>query len=927
MTDHKTWRWRKKSSEKVLVAADKLNLSSRGHEEEKLLTEKAKLEGDLKILNEKFSSALSECNTKDEILRKHEKMAQEAIAGWEKAEAEAVSLKQALEKALNQKIAGEERVAQVDAALKECMQQLRFIREEKEQRIHDAIMTTTREFEETELILKENLEHANQKIAKLVLENTTLSKTLLVKEKSIEDLNQHKDQKEADLNALMARLDSTEKSNASLTYEVRVLEKELEIRNEEKEFNRRTADASHKQHLESVKKIAKLESECQRLRVLVRKRLPGPASLVKMKKEINILENDSLAMRRRFNLTTGSTVDFATENALKNRIDFLTEQLISMEEENKKLKESLNGKTNELHLHSKLSRVDSQITDSLISQKIVPNEPYMASASEIDSDDKVSCTESWASALVSELENFTNEKVKATNSWKTVGVSEINLMDDFAEMEKLAIVSVGKPFVNSHVSSDESKTIIPAADCQSRFNVKKENAETIMDLSEEGAGISLSKGSKQQDKSNLSKAICRIIELIEGITLPPTNYETSGFSSGENGKHFPYENSETHTGYMVRFFQWKTSELSSVLQQFVHTCHGLLNGNADMDKFADELTSALDWIINHCFSIQDVSSMRDAIKKHFDLDETRSESEIDVGIITQFSDADKLTVDKESLSLIVVSNGDNISQMEEMDTGDGKKGGRLKDESIKFEKSNASLQIKSKASKQEGNVEDPTENQKYMNDELEGESNRFKELEATDLDLQLQLESAAKEGTPKYESNQKDKQLRADWEISAASEKLAECQEAILNLGKQFKALSSPNNAALFDKVISTPTDTTRPTTDTTTPEKDVSKHSPSLLDQMLAEDDTEAELLGSPKTKEIVSTSNFQNYSNGTLESQETVVGSNEMKQSAEAGAVGSRLAIVPTSKGKGGGGFLRKLWRRKKKVNNKKKSLPYAT
>lgn len=661
--------------------------------------------------------------------------------GWEKAEAEAVSLKQALEKALNQKTAGEERVAQVDAALKECMQQLRFVREEKEQRIHDAIMTTTREFEETELILKENLEHANQKIAKLVIENSTLSKTLLVKEKLIEDLNQHKDQMEADLNALMARLDSTEKSNASLTYEVRVLEKELEIRNEEKEFNRRTSDASHKQHLESVKKIAKLESECQRLRVLVRKRLPGPASLVKMKKEINILENDSLAMRRRFNLTTGSTVDFATENALKSRIDFLTEQLISMEEENKKLKESLNGKTNELHFsHPELSRVDSQIKDSLISQKIVTNEPYMASASEIGSDDKVSCTESWASALVSELENFTNEKVKATNSWKTIGVSEINLMDDFAEMEKLAIVSVDKPFVNSHVSSDESKTIVPAADCQPRFNLKKENAETIMDLSEEVAGISLSKGSKQQVESNLSKAICRIIELIEGITLPPTNYETLEFSSGENGKHFPYENSETHTGYMVRFFQWKTSELSSVLQQFVHTCHGLLNGNADIDKFANELASALDWIINHCFSIQDVSSMRDAIKKQFDLDETRSESEIDVGTITQFSDADKLTVGKESLSLIAVSNGNNISQMEEMDTTDGKKGRRLKDESIEFEKSNASLQIKRKASKQEGNIEDRTENQKYMNDELEGESNRFKEMEATDLDLQLQLE-------------------------------------------------------------------------------------------------------------------------------------------------------------------------------------------
>jgi chromosome segregation ATPase len=46
--------------------------------------------------------------------------------------------------------------------------------------------------------------------------------------------------------------------------------------------------------------------------------------------------------------------------------------------------------------------------------------------------------------------------------------------------------------------------------------------------------------------------------------------------------------------------------------------------------FAQELGSALDWIMNHCFSIQDVSSMRDAVKKHFDWDESRSEYEAEV---------------------------------------------------------------------------------------------------------------------------------------------------------------------------------------------------------------------------------------------------------------------------------------------------------
>jgi hypothetical protein len=64
-----------------------------------------------------------------------------------------------------------------------------------------------------------------------------------------------------------------EKENANLKYEVHVLNKE--IRNEEREYERKAADIAAKQHLESVKKIAKLEEECNRLRVLIRKKLPG----------------------------------------------------------------------------------------------------------------------------------------------------------------------------------------------------------------------------------------------------------------------------------------------------------------------------------------------------------------------------------------------------------------------------------------------------------------------------------------------------------------------------------------------------------------------------------------------------------------------------------------------------------------------------
>ena len=46
--------------------------------------------------------------------------------------------------------------------------------------------------------------------------------------------------------------------------------------------------------------------------------------------------------------------------------------------------------------------------------------------------------------------------------------------------------------------------------------------------------------------------------------------------------------------------------------------------------------------------------------------------------------------------------------------------------------------------------------------------------------------------------------LSQQLEFSTASEKLIECRETILNLGKQLKALASPKDAILFDQVLQT---------------------------------------------------------------------------------------------------------------------------
>ncbi|MBA0742030.1 hypothetical protein Gogos_015135 [Gossypium gossypioides] len=1083
--DQKTWLWRKKATEKIILATDKLNPSLKDNEDEiqTLKADRGELENELKVLNNKhkLSSALSDCNSKDELVKKHEKMAMEAVVGKEKVEAEAVILKQERDEALQKRAACEERLNHLDTALKQCMQQLQFVREEHEQRIHDAIMKASKEFEKLKTILEAQLAESSKRVTKLGVENTNLSRALLAKEKVIDDLNKQRAQMETDFIALMAKVESTEKENASLKYEVRVLEKELDIRNEEREFNRRTAEASHKQHLESVKKIAKLESECQRLRLLVRKRLPGPAALAKMKYEVEMLGKESIEMsRRKLNPSpTSSGRDFVVGNysdSPRKGTNILNEQLCAMEEENKALKEALNKKMNELHFSrvmyartaSKLSEVESHTEESSKSEvnneatrnSALPHEISLASMSDVGSDEKASCAESWASALISELEQCRNRQLRESPLRKTVGSSEINLMDDFVEMEKLALVSADQ-FSGNSPSDDANgtlgpmqtgtsgsslevicKEIVPVPDSQpdrSMLNneMKSESPllskecgwlrdilkvileqnratqrnphEILEDIRKSFACMSYpntgemfderegsdhpngfnpscisgyiawkpSNGSSKMDSSSngdadvnicsdkksdpsfhpdLSKSICRIIELIEGISTSSTDNNILESLFKERNS-LSYKHSETPSDYMVRVFQWKTSELSAVLQQFVQACYDLLKGKTDLNTFTQELTSALDWIINHCFSLQDVSSMKDAIKKHFNWDESRTESEAEVGIVSQFVEADK--------SHLAVPNG-NDDFLQKKETSVTEENRKLKDESVNKDTAEKDLEYKlqsttdrsdsisnqlEESGKTIANLQAELDSLRRTEEMVEGQVEKHEptnenpdgELSSTIVepneacpkspqDLKSEnknygheelevarLDSVTEKEIPNPEIKHHENQFRTDWEIAAASEKLAECQETILNLGKQLKALASTKEAVLFDNIVSSPTLTAIPTP----PRKKLMSQRSSLLDQMIAEDNAETNDLASPKSKEKGNPSSSFISNRMVAPTDSIAVLSGEKIQ--EDNAAVKSLVIVPSKKQ--GGSLWKKLLWRKTKSKSKKTSLPFAS
>ncbi|GJN08481.1 hypothetical protein PR202_ga26407 [Eleusine coracana subsp. coracana] len=484
-----SWPWKKKSSDKS-SNTDVSQNSNQAEQEDKApkfvqvspetyahLTESEEnvkiLDEKLKILNEKLSAAESEITTKDALVKQHAKVAEEAVSGWEKAESEASALKLQLETVTLSKLAAEERAAHLDGALKECMKQVRTVKEEGEQKLHDVVFAKTKQWEKIKAELEAKILEFEQELIRAGAENDALTRSLQERGDLLMKIDEEKAQAEAEIEVLKGTIQSGEREINTLKYELHVACKELEIRTEEKNMSVRSADAATKQRQEDVKKISKLEAECQRLRGLVRKKLPGPAALAQMKMEVESLGREYGDTRVRRSPAKNSSFhrpmspmspapDYAIENLhhMQRENEFLTARLLSMEEETKMLKEALTKRNSELQTSrsmyaktaGKLRSLEVQMLngnqhkspstpnmdiqfDGAMSQN-GSNPPSMTSMSEDGVDDEGSCTGSWANALVSELSHF--KKERTVKSSVTDGSNRLELMDDFLEMERLA---------------------------------------------------------------------------------------------------------------------------------------------------------------------------------------------------------------------------------------------------------------------------------------------------------------------------------------------------------------------------------------------------------------------------------------------------------------------------------------------------------
>ncbi|XP_057516920.1 filament-like plant protein 4 isoform X2 [Amaranthus tricolor] len=454
------------------------------------------MEDEINELKEKVSSANSEITTKEELVKQHAKVAEEAVSGWEKAEAEALSLKNHLETVTLAKLSVEDRAAHLDGALKECMRQIRNLKEENEHKLQEVTLTKNKLYDRMKLELETKMASLDQELMRAEAESAALSRSLQERSNMVIRVNEEKSKAEAEIELLKSNVESCEREINSLKYELHIVSKELEIRNEEKNMSVKSAEVSNKQQMESVKKIAKLEAECQRLRGLVRKKLPGPAALAQMKLEVESLGRDHGETRLRRSPARPASPQFSPnphmstlpeflldgDKKFQKEKEYLTDRLWAMEEETKMLKEALAKRNSELQTSrsicaktaNKLQSLEAQvqmlnqekgITKNEIqvqaersSRRHASNPPSMASFSEEGKDDDtVSCAESWASALISESSHMKeNNKDK---SMKSENGKHLELMDDFEEMEKLARLSDDSNGSMSISDSQPSKAV------------------------------------------------------------------------------------------------------------------------------------------------------------------------------------------------------------------------------------------------------------------------------------------------------------------------------------------------------------------------------------------------------------------------------------------------------------------------------------
>ncbi|XAR64181.1 hypothetical protein NMG60_11024428 [Bertholletia excelsa] len=778
------------------------------------------LEDEVEELNEKLSASQVEMTNKENLVKQHAKVAEDAVSGWEKAEAEALALKSHLESVTLLKLTAEDCASHLDGALKECMRQIRNLKEEHEQNLHDVVLSKTKQWEKIKLELEAKISNLDQELLRSEAESAALSRSLQERSNMLVKISEEKSQVETEVELLKSNIESCEREVSSLKYELHIINKELEIRNEEKNMSVKSAEVANKQHLEG----------CQRLRGLVRKKLPGPAALAQMKLEVDLGRDYGETRLRRSpvkpsNALSSTLPEFSVDNVEKfqKENELLTVRLLAMEEETKMLKEALAKRNNELQASRNLS-------NSHQSQK-AGSPPSITSVSEDGNDDEGSCAGSWATASVSEFSHFKEKNTEKSN--KSECANHMELMDDFLEMEKLANLSLNQMDSEiANTNSIEVKTdpqsevdLLPLKDLQSKISTLFESTSKDSGLEKILDGIRCVVQETSDRLHQRSAENCSGTELTEEKEISCSeDSKQSAETVHAITKELAASISQIHDFVLFLGNEANRDGLHQKIQEFAVIYDKVINGNISLLDFVIDLSCVLNKAHELHINFGNKSSEEGthpsdcvdkvALPENKMIQETSMErfpngcvhfsdsaSDPDIPPEGSFNpnlwkcspeEFEQLKLEKENMGLDLARCCENLestrSRLQETEQlladvksqlASSQKLNSLAETQLKC-MAESYKTLETRADKLQSEVNVLRAKIESLDDELQEERRNHQDALTKCMGLEEQLQSCYSEVAMKK---------ACERELAAAAEKLAECQETIFLLGKQLKSL------------------------------------------------------------------------------------------------------------------------------------------
>ncbi|KAG8082602.1 hypothetical protein GUJ93_ZPchr0014g47110 [Zizania palustris] len=507
-------------------------------------------------------------------------------------------------------------------------------------------------------------------------------------------------------------------------YEVHMLQKELEIRNKEREYDHKSIDAAQKHQQESVQKITALEAECQRLRTMVQKRLPGPAALAKMKDEVERRGTSDVDNgRRRLHTPVQPSSQAATQR--HSVPEGYLVKLQELDNENRHLRQLLTKKENDLQF-VQLQYADEACKSSVVQRQL----KELACSHELDENNH---PEPGADSLVSKQEHFRVGKQSASHRrGRRIAGSDMQLLVDLTEIEKLE--------TTLRPSSAPHQCVQGASDTDSKTALKVRQDRIVEDCLSE----------RIQDVLALiihTHQVCNVsVDVILDEIASVLRSEIS--DKGNDATNLTYDQAEIesmvatliestscmierYTGNSAVSFQsflHEKSELTCQLEHLVHVCSDVLDGKANLQKFIDEVCLTLEWMVNQCIYCVDGLETGDCITNDFD--------------------------------------------------------GNVSLRTLSFHEKKAMQSAKTKVV-----VNVPQEVQKEPDETPEAQ------IPGDVMENYSQVQLVTCNQVKQVQGDNFQEKLSQNSAISAAAEKLAECQETITSLRKKLQVLNCPANA------------------------------------------------------------------------------------------------------------------------------------